>query len=343
MHLHQNTLYVTTEGAYLARRGETIAVKIEKETRLRVPIHHLAGIVCFGQVSCSPLLMALCAERGVAISFLSPSGRFYARVEGPKAGNVLLRRAQYRAADDALKTGVIARAIVVGKVLNCRAVLMRSLRDRPEQEGHADMEQAARRLQAIAAGVPAEQSADLIRGMEGDAARTYFRVFNHLMTAKDPSLRMKGRTRRPPLDPVNAVLSFLYTLLMHDVRGALESVGLDAAVGFLHRDRPGRYGLALDLMEEWRPVLADRVALSLFNRGQLVVDSFTRGDTGEYRLAEPARKAVLTAWQERKRDEITHPFTGDKMPMMLALQTQALLLARHLRGDLDGYPPFLWK
>lgn len=343
MHLHQNTLYVTTEGAYVARRGETIAVSIERETRLRVPAHHVGGIVCFGRVSCSPSLMAFCADRGIGVSFMSSAGRFYARVEGPRAGNVLLRRAQFRASDDERSSSKIARAIVVGKILNARAVLMRALRDRPDHPGAPELDGAARRLLGIARSIPDTASLDLVRGMEGDAARTYFRVFNNLITVEDAGLRIKGRTRRPPLDPVNAVLSFLYTLLMHDIRGASEAVGLDPAVGFLHRDRPGRYGLALDLMEEWRPVLADRTALSLFNRGQLSAESFTRSETGEFRLNEISRKVVLTAWQERKRDEITHPFLNERMSLMLAVQTQARLLARHLRGDLDGYPVFLWK
>lgn len=343
MQLHQNTLYVTTEGAYVARRGETVVVQNKGDIGLRVPIHHLGGVVCIGNVSCSPSLMSLCAQFGVGVSFLSSTGRFYARVEGPRAGNVLLRRAQYRAADDPGQTYSIARAVVAGKLLNTRAVLLRARRDRPDSSEAADLELAARRIQAIVRGLPEHGGLDVLRGMEGDGARTYFGVFNALLTGDDPQVRFGGRSRRPPLDPVNAVLSFLYTLLMHDVRSALEASGLDPAVGYLHRDRPGRYGLALDLMEEWRPVLADRVALSLFNRAQLTASSFLAGETGEYRLTDDARRDVLSAWQERKRDEISHPYIGERMSFMLAMQMQARLLARHMRGDLDAYPPFLWK
>lgn len=338
-----NSLYVTTQGAYLARDGETVAVRVDHETRLRVPLHTLGGIVCFGQVSCSPPLMQLCAERGVKIAFLSEHGKFWSRVEGPVSGNVLLRRQQYRWADDADKSAEIARAIVIAKVANQRTVLLRGLRDYPEAVGTPDMKDATAYLERQLAMLRQPMSLDSVRGVEGDTSRYYFSVFDHLIVASKDEFFFQGRSRRPPLDNMNALLSFLYTLLVHDVRSALETVGLDPAVGYLHRDRPGRPSLALDLMEELRPVLADRLTLSLVNRRQIKGKGFKTTETGAVVMDDETRKEVLVAYQKRKQEELLHPFINEKIALGLLPHAQALLLSRYIRGDLDGYPPFFWK
>lgn len=338
-----NTLYVTTQGAYLAHEGESVLVRVEHETKLRVPIHTLGSIVCFGQVSCSPPLLGLCGERNVTVSFLSEYGKFLARVQGPVSGNVLLRREQYRRADDEQATAEIARAVVIAKIANCRTVLLRAARERSEDAGTKALTDAAGYLAGTLESLREPAALEIVRGREGDAARAYFGAFDHLITAQKEDFFFRERSRRPPLDNVNSLLSFFYTLLVHDVSSALEAVGLDPAVGYLHRDRPGRPGLALDLMEEFRPFLADRLALSLINRQQLRGKGFTRTETGAVLMDDETRKGVLVAYQQRKQEEIQHPFLGEKMPIGLLPHVQALLLARHLRGDLDGYPPFLWK
>lgn len=339
-----NTLFVTTQGAYLSKKGETVAVNAEGEVRLSIPVHNLAGIVCFGQASCSPPLMALCGERGVAISFLSESGRFLARVQGPVSGNVLLRREQYRRADDQQASAEIARSVIIAKTANCRVVLQRSCRDDPENSESVPVRDAIARLAEVAAvledGTP---SLDTVRGCEGDAARIYFGVFDSLIRAQKETFYFNERTRRPPRDNMNALLSFLYTLLTHDTVAALEAVGLDPAVGFLHRDRPGRPSLALDLMEEFRPMIADRLTLSLVNRRQVKAAGFLKEETDGVLMEKETRKAVIEAYQEKKREEIKHPFLGETMPIGLLPHVQAMLLARHLRGDTDAYPPFRWK
>jgi CRISP-associated protein Cas1 len=335
-----NTLYITTQGAYLSKDGETVLVRVEQENRLRVPLHTLSGIVCFGQVSCSPPLMGFCAEKDVALSFLTEHGKFLARVQGPVNGNVLLRREQYRRADDEAGSATIARAAVQAKIANCRTVLLRGMR---EHGGNAEVEDAISRLARNIELLEMAESVDGVRGIEGDGARTYFSVFDHLVTTAKEHFFFRERSRRPPLDNVNALLSFLYTLLVHDIVGALETVGLDPAVGFLHRDRPGRAGLALDLMEELRPVLADRLALSLINRRQVHEDGFQTMEAGGVVMDDATRREVLLAWQKRKQEEIQHPFLGERVPFGLVPYTQALLLARHLRGDLDAYPAFFWR
>jgi CRISPR-associated protein Cas1 len=326
----------------LAQDGETVAVRVEQETKLRVPIHTLSGIVCFGQVSCSPFLMGLCAEHGVTISFLTEHGRFLSRVQGPVSGNVLLRRKQYRVTDDAAGTASIAKAVVLAKVSNCRTVLLRAAREQTEGTS-ADLEKAALRLRRILDEVQIQQDVDQIRGHEGDAAATYFAVFDHLILAAKDHFFFRQRSRRPPLDNMNALLSFLYTLLTHDMVGALETVGLDPAVGYLHRERPGRPSLALDLVEELRPVLADRLALTLVNRQQIAEGGFSKLESGAVTMDDETRKTVLVAWQKRKQEEIVHPFLNEKIPLGMVPYVQATLLARYLRGDLDGYPCFFWK
>jgi CRISPR-associated protein Cas1 len=338
-----NTLYVTTQGAYLARDGEAVDVRVEHETKLRVPIHTLGGIVCFGNVTCSPFLMGLCGENGVGLAFLTEHGRFLARVEGPVSGNVLLRREQYRWADREERGAAVARAVVTGKIANCRTVLQRALRDYPEGAGAGDLERATRRLGKLVETVGQTAGVEEIRGHEGDAARVYFGVFDHLITASKEDFFFRGRNRRPPLDKMNSLLSFLYTLLTHDAVAALEGVGLDPAVGYLHLDRPGRPGLALDLVEEMRPVIADRLALSLVNRRQVQASGFQKTETGGVMMDDATRKEVLVAYQKRKQEEILHPFLQEKVAFGLTPHVQAMLLARFIRGDLDGYPSFVWK
>ncbi|ABA05196.1 CRISPR-associated protein, Cas1 family [Nitrobacter winogradskyi Nb-255] len=339
-----NTVYVTTEGVALRKDGENLVAEVEGEERARVPLHMLASLVVFGPIHISPALMAACAGAGIAIALLDRNGRFRARVEGPVTGNVLLRRAQYRVSE---APEPVVRSILVGKVANQRSVLMRALRDHREELEPGDRDAitaVTERLAFILRRVErSDGGLDVLRGAEGEAANLYFSVFDNLLRVPDPDLRWKGRSRRPPLDPINALLSFLYTLLTHDCRSACESVGLDPAVGFLHRDRPGRPSLALDLMEELRPVLTDRLALSLINRRQLRAGDFEKRDGGAVVMSDDARRTVLTAWQERKKEERLHPFLQEKAPLGLVPYLQAQMLARHLRGDLDAYPPWFWK
>ncbi|MBT3070298.1 type I-C CRISPR-associated endonuclease Cas1c [Rhodomicrobium sp. Az07] len=339
-----NTVYITTEGASLRKDGENLVAEVDGAERARVPFHMLSSLVLFGAIYISPALIGACAASGITIVLLDRAGRFQARVEGPVSGNVLLRRAQYRVSDAPAE---IVRSLVVGKIANQRVVLMRALRDHGEAFAvgrTAAIESAVDRLAYIVARVERkDDSVDAMRGSEGEAAHLYFSVFDDLILSSASELRWRGRSRRPPLDAINALLSFLYALLTHDCRSAAEAVGLDPAVGFLHRDRPGRPSLALDLMEELRPVLADRLALSLINRQQLQASDFVTEESGAVRLKDDARKVVLTAWQERKKDERLHPFLDEKAPLGLVPYLQAQMLARHLRGDIDAYPPWFWK
>lgn len=339
-----NTVYVTTEGAALRKDGETLVAELEGCDKTRVPLHMLASVVVFGPVLLTPALIATCAERGITIALMGRNGRFQARIEGPVAGNVLLRRAQYRCAD---APEDIVRSIVLGKVSNGRAVIRRALRDYGtefEPTARAALETACERMARILRRVQlSDATVDELRGSEGEAAVHYFTVFDHLIRSSDSELRWTTRSRRPPLDPMNALLSLLYTLLTHECRSACEAVGLDPAVGFLHRERPGRPSLALDLMEELRAPMADRLALSLVNRRQLRARDFRRMESGAVLLTDEARRTVLSAWQERKRDERQHPFLQEKAPFGLVPYLQAQLLARHLRGDIDAYPPWFWS
>lgn len=338
-----NTLYVTTEGASVRKEGENIVVFIDDCERGRVPMHLFDSVVLFGAIYISPGLIGACAEAGVTIVLLARSGRFQARVEGPVSGNVLLRRAQYRLSE---QPEPIVSSFLVGKISNQRAVLHRFLRDYggevSAEEGEA-VEGTCQRLAHLARRVAMDsQPLEVLRGIEGEAAGLYFSQFDRMIRVGDPDLRFAGRSRRPPLDAVNALLSFLYTLLTHDCRSAAEGVGLDPAVGFLHRERPGRPSLALDMMEELRPVLVDRLALSLLNRKQLQAKHFSRHDGGAVLLNDEGRKIVLAAWQERKKEERNHPFLNEMVPFGLLPHVQALLLARHVRGDIDAMPPWLW-
>lgn len=338
-----NVLYVTQPDAYLARDQENVVVRVQNEEKIRIPIHNLEGIIAFGHCMASPPLMELCAEAGVSLSFLSESGRFMARVTGRVSGNVLLRRRQYRVADSEGGSLAIAVNCVLAKIANCRTVLLRAVRDHEDVINVESVTAAAAALEDALRMAERCQSTEALRGIEGDAARTYFGAFDELILTNKAFFHLRDRTRRPPKDNMNAILSFIYTLLAHDLQAALETVGLDPQVGFLHRDRPGRPSLALDLMEELRPVLADRLALSLVNRRQVTPNGFVCSESGGILMSPETRKTVIAAWQTRKREQIVHPFLREKIEIGLIPHAQAMLLARYLRGDLDGYPPFFWK
>ncbi len=338
-----NTLFVMTQGAYLAKDGEAVTVRVDGETQMRLPVHNLAGIVCFGNVGCSPFLMGHCAANNVAVSFLTENGRFLAKATGRTSGNVHLRREQYRRTDNTEQTTDIARNIVIAKVTNCGGVLSRGLRDHGEKIDSETVQNAVGRLKDIRRRLGQAANTEHVRGLEGEAADAYFPALGRLVVANRNEFQFTERNRRPPLDRMNALLSFLYVLLAHDVEAALECVGLDPQVGFLHRERPGRASLALDLMEELRPVVADRLALTLVNRQQIQPDGFTFQDSGAVLMNEETRKTVLQSYQERKKSELKHPYLEEKTQLGLIPYTQALLFARHLRGDMDAYPPYLWR
>ncbi|WHZ24970.1 MAG: CRISPR-associated protein Cas1 [Nitrospira sp.] len=341
MHQLLNTLYLTTEGAYLRLDHDTLRVEVERETKLQVPIHHLGGIVCFGDVLVSPAALARCAQDGRFVVFLDRNGRFQARVEGPISGNVLLRCAQHAAMREPDTTLTIARHLVGGKIQNSRQIVLRAARetDRPD-DGEA-LRQTAEALANVLGRIPLSPDLEHLRGLEGEAARKYFATFDRMVREDRATFTLNGRNRRPPTDPVNALLSFLYALLMNDCVAALEGVGLDPQMGFLHALRPGRAALALDLMEELRSPFADRLALTLINRRQVTANQFHARPGGAVQLEEAARKEVIVAYQKRKQEEITHPVLDQKMPLGLVPHVQARLLARVLRGDLAAYPPFL--
>lgn len=342
MRRHLNTLFVTIDGAYLRKDGAAIEIHHEGATKLRVPLHNLDGIVCFGwDCTASASLMGACAEANVSLSFHTPHGKFLAASNGFTPGNIHLRRTQYRAADNQISSLSIARNIVAAKITNCRNVLQRAVRDHGAKfpDLLAVIDQPISQLANRANSAMSAVDLDSLRGIEGDAATSYFAAFPKMLT--NTEFIMNGRSRRPPADPINALLSFLYSLLAHDCRSALESCGLDSQCGFLHRDRPGRPSLALDLMEEFRPILADRAALTLVNRRQLTARHFESRENGGVYLRDDARKIVLEHWQERKQTEITHPLLRESMTVGLLSHIQARLLARHLRGDLDAYPAFL--
>jgi CRISPR-associated protein Cas1 len=343
MKKHLNTLFVTTEGAYLKKDGQAVVVSIEKQNRLRLPLHNLDGIVCMGNIMCSPHLMGACAKAGVSISFLTPYGGFVAAVNGFSPGNVLLRREQYRRADDHESTLLIAKHFVSAKIANSRSVLLRAARDTKDAESKSVLQSTAKRMARDVHAARNATSLDSLRGTEGESANRYFSAFNQMISGRVEGFEFTCRSRRPPLDRINALLSFLYSMLTHDARSACEATGLDAAVGFLHRDRPGRPGLSLDLIEEFRAFFADRLALSLLNRKQVQAKDFEETESGAVLLKDKRRKEVLAAYQKRKQDVITHPFLNEKTTVGLLIHLQARLLARYLRGDLDDYPPFIWR
>lgn len=336
-----NTLYVTTAESYLKLDNDTLRVQVEDETRLRVPLHHLQAVVCFGHVGLSAPLMHRLAEDGIALVLLDSNGRFKARLEGAVTGNVLLRQAQYRATDDRAFTLELARAIVAGKLKNQRQVLQRGAREAKQPDDEAKLTRAAQDLAASLRALPDAADLDTLRGVEGEAARTYFAALNLLLRAdlREP-FSMDGRSRRPPRDRMNALLSFLYSMWTNDCRSACEAAGLDPQLGFLHAVRPGRAALALDLVEEFRP-WADRLALTLVNRGQIGVDAFDLREGGAVLLHGDSRKAVVVAYQERKQEQLMHPLLAETVPLGAVPLVQARLLARHVRGEAEGYLPFL--
>lgn len=344
MKRHLNTLFVMTQGAYLRKDHESVVVSVDREEKLRVPIHNLGSVVCFGNIMVSPFLLGHCAENRVGVSFLTERGHFLARVQGSAHGNVLLRRAQYKAADDPIRACGVARSVVTGKVWNARRQLRRLCSsDGVSDESRADVRNVANKLDDVLRRLRGAECTDTIRGYEGEASRLYFGVFDRFLRSSDAAFTFNGRSRRPPRDRVNAMLSFTYTIMRHDVESSLETVGLDPQVGFLHADRPGRPGLALDMMEEFRPWLADRVCLSLINRRQVSSADFDPQPAGAVLMNERSRKTLLTAYQERKQEEVFHPFLEERVSIGLLFFVQALLLSRFLRGDLDEYPPFFAK
>lgn len=338
-----NTLFVLTEDSYLALEGENVVVLQNEETLGRFPLHTLQGILYFGYKGASPALMGACAKNEISLCFLTPNGRFLARVCGETRGNVLLRKKQYAVSESAEQSCLVARNLIAGKLWNARWVLERAIRD------HAMRIDAERLKSASAALADAARLAseavrpDTLRGIEGEAATRYFGVFDEMILQSKDAFFFRGRSRRPPLDNVNAMLSFAYSILANDCAAALEAVGLDPYVGVLHGDRPGRISLALDLMEELRPCFADRFVLTGINTRVMRREHFEKQESGAVLMTDAGRKAFLAAYQEKKREQITHPFLGEKLPWGLVPYVQSLLLARYLRGDLDAYPPFLWK
>lgn len=339
-----NTLYVTIPESYLHLDNDTLRIEVEHETRLRVPLHHLSAVVCFGHVMISPILMHRLADEGKSLVLLDCHGRFKARLEGPVSGNVLLRQAQHRRLASAEFCLTVAKSCIAGKLKNCRQVLLRGARETGREDDNAVLSAAADELGRAFARLEHAPDLDAVRGIEGDAAKRYFAVLNLIvrLDARE-AFTMNGRTRRPPLDRMNAVLSFLYAMLMNDVRSAIESVGLDPQIGFLHAVRPGRAALALDLMEEFRPLLADRLALTLINRRQIDANDFVERPGGAVVLEGEARKAVVTAYQERKQEGLAHPVLESQIALGLAPFVQARLLARAVRGDVETYLPFTPK
>ena len=338
-----NTLYITSDDLFLSCSNGNVVVSRKDEVTARFPLLNLEGIVTFSYAGATPALMGECAKQGVQLTFMTPNGRFLARVNGMSQGNVLLRREQYRIADSDACSCQIARNMITGKAFNCRWVLERVLRDHALRINQVDVKAASDRIQQIIANIRQADTLDSLRGLEGDAAAQYFGVFDELILSQKIDFTFDGRNRRPPQDNVNAMLSFAYTLLANDCASALEAVGLDAYVGFLHRDRPGRKSLALDLEEELRAPFADRLVLTLINNRIIQDKHFDRQESGVVLLNDAGRRLFLKHWQEKKRDEITHPFLKEKMPWGLVPYVQALLLARCIRRDVEEYPPFLWK
>lgn len=338
-----NTLYITTQKTYLHKKGEAIEILLDDKVLASIPMINLEGIVCFGNIRVSPYLLGAAPEYNITISFLSETGKFLARVQGPVAGNVLLRKEQYRISDDKTKSAKAAKFILYGKISNQATVLKRALRDHGDKINVPKMEEAIEYLSNNIKLIDKTDNLESLRGIEGDSAEKYFSVFDELITSQKEDFKFAGRNRRPPLDNVNAMLSYIYTLLYHDMISALECVGLDPAVGFLHRDRPGRLSLALDLMEEFRPFFADRFVLSMINRREIVAKDFVTSASGAILMSDEARKKLIAAYQKKKEDVLTHPYIDKKMHIGILFHTQAQLLARYIRGDIDGYPVYIWK
>lgn len=338
-----NTLYILSEDIYLSLDGENVVANRDRQVAARYPLHTLQNIITFSYAGASPALMGACAERQIGLAFCTPRGRFLARICGENSGNVLLRRTQYRAADDPVQCCQISRIMIFGKLFNARWSIERTRRDHGLRVDGEKLTSASMQIHGLLPQVREAASPEELRGLEGVGASAYFGVFDEMILGDKETFSFCGRNRRPPLDAVNALLSFAYSLLAHDCASALESVGLDAYVGFLHRDRPGRISLALDLMEELRPCMADRFVLTLINNRQVKAADFLYMESGAVLLNNDGKKAFLKNWQEKKRETLTHPYLGEKLPWGMIPYIQALLLARFLRGDLDAYPPFLWK
>jgi len=343
MKKYLNTLYVMTEGAYVHKERETVVVEIEREKKLQLPIHTIGNIFCFGHIMVSPAFMGFCGKIGIGLVFFSVYGRFLARVQGRQSGNVILRREPYRIADSEEKSVSIASAIIGAKIASSRAVLLRALRNNPYLSGKQQIKEVLEKTKKLLYTITTVTSLDLVRGLEGEAAKMYFSVFDHLILHNKDDFSFKTRNKRPPRDKVNALLSFIYTLVTQDCVSACEGVGLDPAVGFLHRDRPGRPGLALDFMEEFRSWLCDRLVLSLINMKQITGYDFTVSESGAVIMNEKSRNAVVVAYQKRKQESITHPFLNEKVESGLCFHVQSMIMARFIRRDLDFYPPFIWK
>lgn len=338
-----NTLFVTTENAYLSLDGENVVVNIEKEEAARFPLHNLSGILSFSYSGASPALMGYCAEKDIGLSFCTPRGKFLARTSGISNGNVFLRRMQYRVADDPPQSIRIERSMIFGKLYNARWSIERTRRDHRISIDDEKMQNASNTIKNLLADILDVSSDESLRGLEGAGANAYFKVFDEMILRDKENFFFKVRNRRPPLDNVNAMLSFAYSLLANDCASALESVGLDSYVGFMHKDRAGRKSLALDLMEELRPCYADRFVITLINNRIIDKKDFIKTESGQVLLTEEGRRTFLRKWQEKKQEVITHPYLNEKIPWGLVPFVQALLLARYLRDDIDGYPAFLWK
>ncbi len=337
-----NTLYITTPQAYAHLENDTLRIDVEREKKLAVPLHHLGSVVCFGNIMVSPALMHRLADEGKSLILLDGNGRFKARLEGPISGNVLLRQAQHKAIGESAQTLALARSFIAGKLKNSRQILLRGARESTDIAEQETLKRVGDNLNASLRALANANDLDTMRGVEGEAARGYFGALNLLVKKEAREhFQMDGRSKRPPRDRMNALLSFLYAMLTNDCRSAIESVGLDPQLGFLHAVRPGRAALALDLVEEFRAFIADRLALSLVNRGQIVASDFTFREGGSVQLADDARRTLVVAFQDRKQEEITHPLVEQKMPLGLVPLLQARFIARTIRGEMDGYVPFL--
>ncbi|MED1899987.1 type I-C CRISPR-associated endonuclease Cas1c [Bacillus thuringiensis] len=338
-----NTLFITQPDVYLSLDGDNIVLLKEKEKIGRLPLHNLESIVSFGYTGTSPALMGYCAEKNISLVFLTMYGQFLARVVGKSKGNVILRKKQYHISEDEVISAKIARNFIVGKIYNNKWIIERMTRDYPLRIDVDQFKAISQHLSSIILEVRECEDLERLRGLEGQAATSYNKLFNHMILQQKEDFYFNRRSRRPPLDNVNAMLSFAYTLLANDMTSALEGVGLDAYVGFLHRDRPGRVSLALDVIEELRGVYADKFVLSLINKRVINKGDFFQKENGAVIMTDEARKKFITAWQNKKQEKITHPYLGEKISWGLVPHAQALLLARYLRNDLDEYPPFLWK
>lgn len=339
-----SNLYITTQEAYVSKERENIVISLHGKERFRAPIHLINSVVCFGNVLCSPFVFGLCAENNISVSFFTEYGKFIARVQSPISGNVLLRKQQYKYTEDEKFCLETAKSFLIGKLNNSKTVINRALRDHKNKMSAPDkVKQVSESLQRSLSNVLSAENLDILRGMEGDAANSYFSVFDELILNDKENFYMKERNRRPPLDNVNCLLSFAYTLLAHDISSALEGTGLDPQVGFFHKDRPGRPSLALDLMEEFRSVIADRLVLTLINLSQLDNKGFRKSQSGGVIMSDDNKKVLLNAYKNRKEEEIFHPFFKENIQIGLLFHAQALLFARYIRGDIDAYPPFIWK